>query len=107
MKQYVARMRALLAAGLEGAGVPDRQVGFDQSGFFRLGQSGIEVAIERQSNKWRVREIHMIADIEEGGERAVGMTIAEGKLGDEVQIAKAAIMRMVEVRIDGGLDTVA
>ena len=97
----------MLAAGLEGAGVPDRQVTFDQTGFFRLGQSGIEVAIEPQAKRWRVREIHLIPDIEEGGEKAVGMTVAEGKLGQEVEIAKVALMRMIEVRIDSGLDSVA
>jgi len=111
MKQHLTRMNALLKAGLEGVGVHDRRVRYDQAErAFLLGDSGIAIALETPSSgaaRWRVREVYLFADLEEGGEHPVGGTIEEVALGREMLAAKIAIMRMIERRIDGALDSVA
>lgn len=111
MKNLLPRMHSLLKAALAGAGVPDAQVGYDKAGaFFSLGQSGVEVAIERRDGRnwvWLVREIYDFADLEEGGHRPVGATVNVFKVGDEISAAKCAVMRVIEIRVDGGLDAVA
>lgn len=111
MEKSITRMASMLNAALEGSSLGgDLDVRFDEtSRIFVIGESGVEVVLETDgaSSKWRVREIYEVADIQEGGTKPVGATVALVHIGDEMIAAKDAVMRVASRRIDAALDAVA
>ena len=111
MDKHASRLKSMLKATIEGALIGNAsEIAYDEAGLvFSIGDSGIEIALEDSPSgaRWRVRELYEVADVEEGGHHNVGATVILVHVGDEMIAAKAAVMRMIERRIDAVIDSIS
>lgn len=111
MDKHATKLKAMLHAALDGANVRNAgDVTYDENTLvFALGASGVEVVLEDspEGGRWRVRELYEVADVEEGGHHNVAGTVSLVHVGDEMIAAKAAVMKLIERRIDTSIDAIS
>jgi len=103
LERHVRLMRTYLVKAFVAAGFAPGDVSYEQQGrYFTIDSSSVEVA--SVADKWILREVYDLADLQDGGVRPMVSEIARFDVGSEMTAAREAAIVAVRRRIDVAME---